>query len=72
MLTETAANSNIAVVDAVYPDGITLILPGSDSAGGKRYPYNAACSFAAGDRVHIVRENGTIIVEYPLKGGVKV
>ena len=30
--------------------------------------YNAAAAFAAGQRVHITRESGTILVEYPIGG----
>lgn len=63
------SSSNIATVSAVSADGITLVLPGESTAGSKLYPYNAACTFAAGQRVHIARESGTIIVEYPIGGG---
>lgn len=70
-LTKTGAvQSNIATVYGVHGDGISLILPGSDTPTEKHYPFNAACGFAPGDRVHICREGGTIIVEYPL-GGTK-
>lgn len=61
---------NLATVAAVYPDGIVLMLAGETEPGSKRYPYNAACSFEVGQRVHIARESGTIIVEYPIGGSV--
>lgn len=61
--------ATVATVGAVYDDGITLILPGENTAGVKRYPYNAAIAFKAGQRVHLSRESGTIIVEYPLDHG---
>ena len=67
-LETTARCGSIATVAAVYSDGIALILPGDTSAGDKHYPYNAAIAFAAGQRVHIARESGTIIVEYPIAG----
>lgn len=58
----------IATVSAVSTDGLTLILPGESSAGSKKYPYNHSYTFSAGQRVHIAREGGTILVEYPLDG----
>lgn len=64
--TPTPPGGNIATVAAVYEDGISLILPGTATASAKHYVYNAACSFAPGQRVHIAREGGTILVEYPL------
>lgn len=62
------STGTIATVAAVYEDGIALILPGETSPGQKHYPYNSACSFSPGQRVHIAREGRTIIVEYPIGG----
>ena len=59
---------NIATVASVSTDGLTLILPGESTAGSKKYPYNHSYVFSAGQRVHIAREGGTIIAEYPLDG----
>ncbi|WP_370754572.1 hypothetical protein [Gemmiger formicilis] len=67
-LETTAKSGNIATVSAIYSDGIALILPGDTTAAEKHYPYNAAITFSAGQRVHIARESGTIIVEYPIGG----
>ena len=69
-LTNTGINEgNIATVAEFNPSkGVRLILPTAEQAGSKYYPYNKNCTFAVGDRVHIVRESGTIIVEYPLGG----
>lgn len=64
----TTKSGNIATVSAVYSDGIALILPGDTAASDKHYPFNAAVQFVAGQRVHIARESGTIIVEYPIGG----
>lgn len=63
---------NIATVSAVYSDGITLILPGNNAPTQKRYPYNSSVTFSSGQRVHILREGGTIIVEYPIGGMINV
>lgn len=70
-LEATSQGGNIATVSAVHNDGIALILPGDTVASDKHYPYNAAVTFLAGQRVHIVRESGTIIVEYPIGGSDK-
>ncbi|WP_417095683.1 hypothetical protein [Gemmiger formicilis] len=67
----TTKSGNIATVSAVYSDGIALILPGDTAASDKHYPFNAAAQFVAGQRVHIARESGTIIVEYPIGGTVQ-
>lgn len=66
---EAQPRGSIATVAAVHPDGISLILPGDTAPSEKHYAYNGAVTFAPGQRVHIVRESGTIIVEYPIKGG---
>lgn len=67
-----SSTGTIAVVGGIYEDGISLVLPGEIIPGGKHYPYNASCTFELGQRVHIARENGTIIVEYPIAGGVSM
>lgn len=66
--TSKTVTGNVATVATVAVDGITLVLPGETAAGTKKYPYNAACTFSPGQRVHIAREGGTIIVEYPIGG----
>lgn len=67
-LEQTPTSGNIATVAGVYSDGIALLLPGDEVAAEKHYPYNASATFAVGQRVHIVRDSGTIIVEYPIGG----
>lgn len=71
---EAAENpySNIATVAEVRPEGIRLQLAGETYAGSKLYPYNKAATYAVGDRVHLCREGSTIIVEYPIGGGVNI
>lgn len=57
----------IAVVEEFDESkGVRLILPGAVIAGSKFYPYNLAHTFSKGQRVHLARESGTIIVEYPI------
>lgn len=70
-LEATSKSGNIATVSSVHSDGIALILPGDTTPSEKHYPYNASASFEPGQRVHIIRESGTIIVEYPIGGAAK-
>lgn len=67
----TSKSGNIATVSAVHGDGIALILPGDTIPSEKHYPYNASATFEPGQRVHIIRESGTIIVEYPIGGSAE-
>lgn len=53
---------SIAKVGAVSTDGLTLILPGQKEATTKKYPCNKDVTFAAGDKVYIVKASGTYIV----------
>lgn len=71
---ENAAQStgNVATVAAVSSQGIKLILPGQTTATNKYYPFNSSASFTVGQRCHIAREGNTIIVEYPISGGVNI
>ena len=62
--------ANVATVVGVYADGIALRLPGETAAGEKHYPYNATIAFETGQLVHLCREGGTLIVEYPIGGGM--
>lgn len=55
-----------AEIDTVYSDGITLILPGQNVATTKRYKCNSAIQFTAGQRVKVLKDSGTYIVEYPV------
>ena len=65
---KTATEYKTAVVDAVFDDGVTLIFPDSSEPSKKHYKCNSSVGFSAGDRVHIAKENGTVIVEYKLNG----
>lgn len=55
---------NFATVGAVYEDGVTLIFDGEAEAGEKHYKCNTSVVFAAGDRVKILPDSGTYVVEY--------
>lgn len=58
---------NFATVGAVYSDGLTLIFDGQTTPTTKRYKRNAGVTFRAGDRVKILRDSGTYVVEYVVK-----
>lgn len=55
---------SIAMVGAVYKDGVSLIFDGESAATSKHYLCNTSVSFRAGDRVKIFAASGTYIVEY--------
>lgn len=55
---------NFATIGAVYEDGVTLIFDGQAEAGQKHYKCNTSAAFAAGDRVKILADSGTYVVEY--------
>ena len=54
----------LARIGAVYGDGVTLIFDGQTAASTKRYKINTAIPFKAGDRVKVIKDSGTYIVEY--------
>lgn len=55
---------NFATIGAVYADGVTLIFDGETDPTEKHYLCNADVLFSAGDRVRIIEDSGTYIVEY--------
>lgn len=57
---------SFATVGTVYSDGITLIFDGQSTASTKRYKYNTAVTFESGQRVKVLKINGTYVVEYPI------
>lgn len=57
---------NFATVGAVYSDGISLIFDGQQQATSKHYKCNTSCRFSAGQRVRIIKDSGTYVVEYPV------
>ena len=57
---------NFATVSEIFDDGITLIFDGEESPSEKHYQCNSFVVFAPGDRVRVVEDSGTYIVEYPV------
>lgn len=55
---------NFATVGAVYADGVSLIFDGETEPTQKHYLCNTMMYCKAGDRVKIVEDSGTYIVEY--------
>lgn len=57
---------SFATVGTVYEDGIALIFNGAEAESLKHYKCNTAVRFAAGQRVRIIEDSGTYVVEYPV------
>lgn len=55
-----------ATIHAVYSDGISLILDGSDEPSAKHYKCNQYCKFSAGQRVYLARDSGSYVVLFPI------
>ena len=55
---------NFATIGAVYEDGVSLIFDGEDAPTEKHYLCNTSAFFSAGDRVKILPDSGTYVVEY--------
>lgn len=61
MSTETI---NFATIGEIYEDGVSLIFDGQEEATEKHYKVNTSIVFHAGDRVKILADSGTYVVEY--------
>lgn len=57
---------SFATVGTVYEDGIALIFNGAEAESLKHYKCNTAVRFTAGQRVRIIEDSGTYVVEYPV------
>ena len=55
---------NFATVGEVFEDGVSLIFDGEEEPTEKHYLCNTNVFFQAGDRVRILADGGTYIVEY--------
>ena len=55
---------NFATIGEVFDDGVTLIFDGQDAATEKHYKVNTSIIFQPGDRVKILADSGTYVVEY--------
>ena len=62
---------SFATIGTVYEDGIALIFNGSETESLKHYKCNACVRFEAGQRVRIVEDSGTYVVEYPVGSPAK-
>nr|DAZ67810.1 MAG TPA: Dec protein, OB-Fold, Decoration, VIRAL PROTEIN [Caudoviricetes sp.] len=61
---------NFATIKTVHDDGVTLAFDdGSESQ--KHYKVNSGVVFNAGDRVRILEDNGTYVVEYVVGNPIK-
>ena len=69
-LVETDPNevqdASFAKIAEIYDDGVTLIFDGMEEATQKRYQTNSFVVFKVGDRVRIIKDSGTYVVEYPV------
>ena len=64
--TKPSEEMTFAKIAQVYSDGVTLIFPGETAASKKRYKTNTSVLFKAGDKVRVIKKNGTYIVEYAI------
>lgn len=55
---------NFATIGQVYEDGVSLIFDGQQEPSQKHYKVNTSIAFLPGDRVKILSDCGTYIVEY--------
>ena len=55
---------HFATIGAVYEDGVSLIFDGEEEPTEKHYLCNTSAFFSAGDRVKILPDSGTYVVEY--------
>lgn len=56
--------SSFATIGEVFEDGVSLIFDGQEEATEKHYRVNTSIFFSAGDRVKILPDSGTYVVEY--------
>lgn len=61
---EVVQVSSFATIGAVYEDGVSLIFDGEEQPSDKHYKVNSSVFFSAGDRVKILPDSGTYVVEY--------
>lgn len=61
---DQSQESQFATVGEVFDDGVTLIFDGQETATEKHYKVNTSIVLVAGDRVKILKDSGTYVVEY--------
>lgn len=59
-------DASFAKIAEIYDDGVTLIFDGMEEATQKRYQTNSFVVFKVGDRVRVIKDSGTYVVEYPV------
>lgn len=57
---------NFATIGEIYDDGVSLVFDGETDPSEKHYKTNAFVVFKKGDRVRIIADSGTYVVEYPV------
>ena len=55
---------NFATIGEIFADGVSLIFDGQEKPTEKHYKVNTSIVFKAGDRVKILADSGTYVVEY--------
>lgn len=63
---------NFATIGEIYDDGVSLIFDGETDPSEKHYKTNAFVVFKKGDRVRIIADSGTYVVEYPVGNPKKI
>lgn len=58
--------ASFATIDQIFADGVTLRFDGMDAPTAKRYKCNAFVVFQPGDRVRVIKDSRTYVVEYPV------
>lgn len=57
-------DATFATIDKIFDDGVTLIFDGQEAATEKHYKVNSFAIFKEQDRVRIIKDSGTYVVEY--------
>lgn len=60
------ADASFAEVWGVFSDGLALVFEGSSEVSEKHYKCNRTCVFHTFDRVRVIKDSGTYVVEYPV------
>ena len=63
-MSDTHEQINFATIGEVFDDGVSLLFDGDETASEKHYRCNTSILFRAGDRVKILEDSGTYVVEY--------
>lgn len=58
--------ASFATISEIFEDGVTLLFDGLDAPTTKRYKVNAFVVFQPDDRVRVIKDSGTYVVEYPV------